>query len=387
MSSFIIENSILKPAISLVLLEVKAGIAVITTIRANGDSNMKLIQNLGKAALVASISMTALSSYADKLIISNWDSYMPPDMMERFKQKTGIDAELALHATNEEIMGKVVASKGRGYDVLFVSSPFVEALDKLDLISALDHKQLPNSKNLYSQANELKYDKGNKHSMPYAWGTTGLCYRADLMDAPTSWNDLLHPSAALKGKVTMLSTDRWLMAAGLKSLGMSVNSTDKGEISQATKVLKEAKKSILAYDDATFYAKLVSGEAIMTHAWDGWCNYGTAENANIKYVIPKEGTDMYVDSMVITKNSKMKKEAHAFINFVLSEEIGTWVATNLMYKTPNQPAMEKLDPALKAAYPNLAMTPESIMSQEQLRDLGATQKAYTKAVTEILASN
>lgn len=348
---------------------------------------MKLIQNLGKAALVASISMTALSSYADKLIISNWDSYMPPDMMERFKQKTGIDAELALHATNEEIMGKVVASKGRGYDVLFVSSPFVEALDKLDLIAQLDHKQLPNSKNLYSQANELQYDKGNKHSMPYAWGTTGLCYRADLMDAPTSWNDLLHPSAALKGKVTMLSTDRWLMAAGLKSLGMSVNTKDKGEISQATKVLKEAKKSILAYDDATFYAKLVSGEAIMTHAWDGWCNYGTAENANIKYVIPKEGTDMYVDSMVITKNSKMKKEAHAFINFVLSEEIGTWVATNLMYKTPNQPAMEKLDPALKAAYPNLAMTPESIMSQEQLRDLGATQKAYTKAVTEILASN
>lgn len=348
---------------------------------------MTLMKTLGLAAIATSIAMSSASALADKLIISNWDGYMPADMMERFKKKTGIDAELALHATNEEIMGKVVASKGRGYDVLFVSSPFVEALDKLDLIADLNKKQIPNAANLYSEANNLKYDEGNKHSMPYAWGTTGLCYRADLMDEPKSWNDLLQPSKELKGKVTMLSTDRWLMAAGLLSLGHSVNTTNSNEIKQATAVLKQAKKSILAYDDATFYAKLVSGEATMTHAWDGWCNYGTAENANIKYVIPKEGTDMFVDSMVITKSSKMKKEAHAFINFVLSEEMGLWVATNLMYKTPNEKAMAKLDPAIKKAYPNLAMTPEMIMSQEQLRDLGSTQKAYTKAVTEILASN
>jgi len=292
-----------------------------------------------------------------------------------------------LHATNEEIMGKVVASKGKGYDVLFVSSPFVEALNKLDLVAKMDHTQIPNVKNLYPQANKLKYDNGNQVSMPYAWGTTGLCYRSDLMDAPKSWNDLLNPADSLKGKVTMLSTDRWLMAAGFLSLGHSVNTKDSGEIAAAKDVLKKAKKSILAYDDATFYAKLVSGEATMTHAWDGWCNYGTAENANIKYVIPKEGTDMWVDSMVITKNSKMKKEAHAFINFVLSEEIGAWIVNNVMYKTPNKAAMASLDKEFLKAYPNLAMTPDEIMAQEQLRDLGKTQKAYTKAVTEILASN
>jgi len=294
---------------------------------------------------------------------------------------------VALHATNEEIMGKVVASKGKGYDVLFVSSPFVEALNKLDLVAKMDHTKIPNVKNLYPQANNLKYDNGNQVSMPYAWGTTGLCYRSDLMDAPNSWNDLLNPADSLKGKVTMLSTDRWLMAAGFLSLGHSVNTKDSGEIAAAKDVLKKAKKSILAYDDATFYAKLVSGEATMTHAWDGWCNYGTAENANIKYVIPKEGTDMWVDSMVITKNSKMKKEAHAFINFVLSEEIGAWIVNNVMYKTPNKAAMAGLDKEFLKAYPNLAMSPDEIMAQEQLRDLGKTQKAYTKAVTEILASN
>jgi len=348
---------------------------------------MKLIKSLGVTAFALAAALGVQTAQADKLVISNWDGYMPADMVERFKKATGIDAEVALHATNEEIMGKVVASKGKGYDVLFVSSPFVEALNKLDLVAKMDHTQIPNVKNLYPQANKLKYDNGNQVSMPYAWGTTGLCYRSDLMDAPKSWNDLLNPADSLKGKVTMLSTDRWLMAAGFLSLGHSVNTKDSGEIAAAKDVLKKAKKSILAYDDATFYAKLVSGEATMTHAWDGWCNYGTAENANIKYVIPKEGTDMWVDSMVITKNSKMKKEAHAFINFVLSEEIGAWIVNNVMYKTPNKAAMASLDKEFLKAYPNLAMTPDEIMAQEQLRDLGKTQKAYTKAVTEILASN
>jgi len=348
---------------------------------------MKLIKSLGVTAFALAAALGVQTAQADKLVISNWDGYMPADMVERFKKATGIDAEVALHATNEEIMGKVVASKGKGYDVLFVSSPFVEALNKLDLVAKMDHSQIPNVKNLYPQANKLKYDNGNQVSMPYAWGTTGLCYRSDLMDAPKSWNDLLNPADSLKGKVTMLSTDRWLMAAGFLSLGHSVNTKDSGEIAAAKDVLKKAKKSILAYDDATFYAKLVSGEATMTHAWDGWCNYGTAENANIKYVIPKEGTDMWVDSMVITKNSKMKKEAHAFINFVLSEEIGAWIVNNVMYKTPNKAAMAGLDKEFLKAYPNLAMSPDEIMAQEQLRDLGKTQKAYTKAVTEILASN
>ncbi|MDX1739140.1 MAG: spermidine/putrescine ABC transporter substrate-binding protein, partial [Alphaproteobacteria bacterium] len=311
---------------------------------------MKILKTIGSAVVTAAMLVSG-SAMADKLVISNWDGYMPADMMERFEKETGIKAELALHATNEEIMGKVVASKGRGYDVLFVSSPFVEALKKLDLVADVDHAKIPNVANLYGEAGNLQYDPGNKYSMPYAWGTTGLCYRSDLMEAPTSWNDLLKPSADLKGKVTMLSTDRWLMAAGLLSLGHSVNAEDQGQIDAATKVLKDAKKSLLAYDDATFYAKLVSGEATMTHAWDGWCNYGIAENDKIKYVIPKEGTDMWVDSMVITKSSDKKDEAHAFINYVLSKEIGTWIAENILYNTPNEAAMSSLDAGLKKSFP------------------------------------
>ncbi|GIK98658.1 MAG: spermidine/putrescine ABC transporter substrate-binding protein [Alphaproteobacteria bacterium] len=339
------------------------------------------------AAALALAFAGAPASAAEKIVISNWDGYMPADLLENFTKETGIEAEHSVHATNEEIMGKVTAGGGKGYDVLFVSGQFVEALVKLGLVAELDHANIPNIANLYPEASNLGYDPGNKHSVPYAWGTTGLCYRSDLVSTPpTSWMDLLKPSDELKGKVTMLATDRWLMGAGLKALGHSVNSTDEAEIAAAKELLIEAKKSLLAYDDTTFYSKLVSGEASLVHAWDGWCNYGIAENADIKYVVPKEGTDMWVDTMVVTAASENKAAAEAFINYVLRPEVHRWAAENILYKVPNKAAMESVDKSLFETYPNMAMTPEEIMQGELLRDLGNAQKAYTRAVTEITSS-
>ncbi len=351
---------------------------------------MKTMTKLASAvAMVAALGMGASVALAEgKIVISNWDGYMPKDLPEKFKAATGIEVEVSLHATNEEIMGKVVAGKGKGYDVLFVSSPFAEALNKLGLSAKVDHGQIPNMANLYGEANSLAYDAGNTFSVPYAWGTTGLCYRSDMVAGdPSSWNDLLQPADALKGKVTMLATDRWLMAAGMLAKGYSVNETDAAKIGEVKDLLISAKKNLLAYDDTTFYSKLVSGEASLVHAWDGWCNYGIAENNKIKYVIPKEGTDLWVDTMVITEASENKEAAHKFINYVLSADTGKWVAENILYKVPNKAAMDALDKSLFDTYPNLGMNPADMMKQEQLRDLGDAQKAYTKAVTEITASN
>ena len=352
---------------------------------------MSTLKTFAAACLVgtAAIALSVTTAQAEeKIVISNWDGYMPADMLEKFTAETGIVAEMAVHATNEEIMGKVVAGKGKGYDVLFVSSPFVEALNHLGLVAELDHSKIPNMANLYPQAMELEYDPGLKVSVPYAWGTTGLCYREDLVSpAPTSWMDLLEPKDDLKGKITMLSTDRWLMAAAFLAQGKSVNTTDEADLEAAKELLISAKKNLLSYDDTTFYSKLVSGEASMVHAWDGWCNYGIGENPAIKYVIPKEGSDLWVDTMVVTAASENKDAAFKFLDFVLKAENGAWVPANILYKVPNKAAMEALDPALITQFPNLGITPDELLSQEQLRDLGAGQKAFSKTVTEILASN
>lgn len=337
-------------------------------------------------AAAAVLSLMASAAQAEKLVISNWDGYMPPDLLETFTAETGIEAELSVHATNEEIMGKVVAGGGKGYDVLFVSSPFAEALANLGLTAEIDHDKVPNMANLYPQAMELAHDPGNKVSVPYAWGTTGLCYRSDLMEAPTSWNDLLEPSDDLKGKVTMLSTDRWLMGAAALAMGKSLNDTSQETLDAAKEKLIAAKGDLLAYDDATFYQKVVSGEATMVHAWDGWCNYGRAENDAVTYVVPSEGSDLWVDAIVITAASENKDAAHQFVNYVLSQDTGVWVASNILYKTPNKAAMEALDPELIEAFPNMAMDPADLIKFEQLRDLGDGQKAFARMVTEIMAA-
>jgi spermidine/putrescine transport system substrate-binding protein len=270
--------------------------------------------------------------------------------------------------------------------VVFVSSPFAEILNQMGLAEPLDHNKIPNLANLYPEATQLAHDPGNVFSVPYTWGTTGLCYRSDLIAAPTSWNDLLKPAADVAGKITMLATDRWLLAAGFLANGMSVNETDEAKLNTVRDALIAAKKTLLAYDDTTFYAKLVSGEAVMTQAWDGWCNYGITDNPAIQYVIPNEGSDLWVDTMVILKGSENKDAAYAFVDYILDAKNHRWAAENILYKVPNKAAMDGLDPALAVTYPNMGITPAQLLTYEQLRDVGEAQRAYSRVVTEIKAA-
>ena len=185
----------------------------------------------------------------------------------------------------------------------------------------------------------------------------------------------------------MLATDRWMLGAGFLAKGWSVNDNDPKQIAAVRDQLIATKKRILAFDDTTFYSKLASGESLMAHAWDGWCNYGTQANAAIKFVVPKEGSDLWVDTMVVLKSSKHQEEAFKFVNFMLARENHVWVAENILYKIPNQAAMAGLSADLLKQYPNLTIAPSELLKMEQLRDLGGTtQKAYTRAVTEIMAA-
>jgi spermidine/putrescine transport system substrate-binding protein len=338
------------------------------------------------ACFLASLTALSAPAFAESLTVSNWDGYMAADAIETFNTATGNEAELVLHATNEEIMGKLIASGGVGYDIVFVSSPFAETLHNLGLAESLDHDKIPNIANLYSEATELPHDPGNTFSLPYAWGTTGLCYRSDLVDAPTSWMSLLKPAADVAGKTTMLATDRWLLAAGQLALGYSVNDTDADNMAAVRDLLIEAKSTLLAYDDTTFYAKLVSGEAELVHAWDGWCNYGIGENADIKYMIPSEGSDLWVDTMVILKASEHKEAAYAFVNYILDADNHRWAAENILYKVPNEAAMAGVDPSLIETFPNMGMAPADMLKFEQLRDVGKAQRDYSRIVSEIKAN-
>jgi spermidine/putrescine transport system substrate-binding protein len=322
------------------------------------------------------------------LTVSIWADYSPEDLAEQFEEATGVKTTIVNHTTNEDIVAKLTASADPGIDVAFVSGQYAQALAEQGLLAELDKDLIPNEENLYPEAMELPYDEGNVYSEPYAWGTTGLCYRPDLTGYdPTSWNDLLTPKPELVGKTTMLSTDRWLSMPALKAQGHSVNTTDDAELEEAKAQLLETKPTLLAYDDTTFYSKLVSGEAAMVEAWDGWCNYGIAEDPSIKFVVPEEGADLWVDTMTVLNSSENKEAAMAFINYILDPEVQTWVAENILYKVPNKAAMEALDPALIESYPTLGITVDELMEQEAIIDLGEDSLKYVDLNAEVLATN
>jgi spermidine/putrescine transport system substrate-binding protein len=223
--------------------------------------------------------------------------------------------------------------------------------------------------------------------VPYTWGTTGICYRSDkVKTAPTSWNDILNPSAENKGKITALATERWLLLPALKSLGYSINTTDDAELAKAKDLAIAEKANLLAYDDTNFYSRLVSGEANMAVAWDGWCNYGITDDPNIKFVVPKEGSDLWSDTMVILKGTKNKAAAEAFINYILDPANHAWVAQNILYKVPNKAAMDQVGAELAKTYPNMGMTPADLLKQEAEVDLGEDSTKYTTIATEVTAN-
>lgn len=320
------------------------------------------------------------------LTVSIWADYYPEDLAERFEAETGVPVTIVNHATNEDVVAKLTTGADSGIDVAFVSGQYAQALAEQGLLADLEKSLIPNEANLYPEAAQLDYDLGNVYSLPYAWGTTGLCYRPDLTGfAPTSWGDLLEPVPALQGKITMLATERWMVLPAQKYLGFSANTTDPDEMADVRAQLESTKPQLLAFDDTTFYAKLVSGEAAMVQAWDGWCNYGIAEDPSIEFVVPSEGSDLWTDTMTVMASSQNKEAAMAFLNFILEPEVHGWVAENILYKVPNKAAMEALDPSLIEAFPNMGITPAELLEQEVLVDLGEFTVEYSRLATEIQA--
>ena len=318
------------------------------------------------------------------LTISNWDAYTPEGLIEAFEEETGVDVTLALHTTNEDLVGKIQAAQGGGFDLVFISGNYLQTLIDQGWAAEIDHDLIPNLANLHPEANELGYDPGNRYSVPYTWGTTGVCYRSDLVeDEPTSWTIFHDPPADLVGKMTMLGTNPWLLEPALRSLGFSLNTTDPAEIEAATRWTIEAKENLKGFDDTTFYSELVAGNTWLAQAWDGWCNYGIAEDPNIRFVVPEEGSDLWTDTMVILASSENKEAAHAFIDFVLRPENGKAVAELVYYKVPNRAAMEQLDPKLLEQFPNLGIPPSELLTYESLRDPGEAISLWTDAAAKI----
>jgi len=314
---------------------------------------------------------------AQRLTLSIWEGAVPGALIEQFTAATGIEVDLIERPGAVDEDDGVLAG---GVDVVLVSAPLAQRLAADDRLAELEHGKLPNLKHLHSMARKLKHDEGNRFSVPLTWGTTGLCYRADLVKAPpVSWGELINPADELAGKVTALPFPRWLVGAALKAGGQSLNTTDAEKLKEAVKRLNGRKKGSLGFDGSAHFVRLARGEVVVAQAWDSWCNQARRLNDKVAFALPKEGSDLWVDVLVVPKDAPNGGAAHLLIDFLLKPESAETVIAQTLQKTPNEAGMKRVDADLMARFPSLTLSPETLARQEQMLDVGKARNDYAKA--------
>ena len=314
------------------------------------------------------------------LNVYNVGDYIDEDLIKVFEEKTGIDVQYETYDTNE-MMYQKVKSGSTNYDLVFPSDYMVEKMKNEGLLQKIDFNNIPNMKYIDKGFLNPIYDRTNEYSVPYMWGTFGILYNKKMVkDTVDSWDILWNPK--YKGNIMMFDSVRDSMGIALKKLGYSMNTTNPKEINEAMKELIKQKDLVLAYVNDEGKDRLLGEEAAMGIVYSGDAVNLMNENPNLQYVIPKEGTNKWVDTMCIPKTAQNKKEAEMFINFLLDPENAKVNTEYIGYSTPNKGALKLLDKSITenpVAYPS-----EEVLAKcETFRDLGDKIKLYDRAWIEL----
>jgi spermidine/putrescine transport system substrate-binding protein len=282
---------------------------------------------------------------ADELTFYNWEGDMPQPVLDAFTAEYGIKINYLVYESQEEAIENMKA--GEVYDVIVMESRFVPMLVQENLLAELDKRSLGNEKNLSANFRELAYDPGNRYSIPYNWGTTGLVVRSDLVAEPvTGWADLWDPRYYGYTGIWM-GQHREVISLTLKSLGYSANSEVPSELEAALARLIEIKPYILTLEDFSLVNSadiLANGQALITMGYASDYLYGHEQNPAITYILPAEGALLWNDTFVIPSNSSNKAAAELFLNFILRAEVSASIANENLYATPNEAAYPLIDP-------------------------------------------
>ncbi|KAB2333258.1 ABC transporter substrate-binding protein [Cytobacillus depressus] len=308
------------------------------------------------------------------LTIFNWGDYIDTDLIKRFEKETGIKVIYETFDSNEAMLTKIEQG-GTSYDIAVPSEYVVDKMIKEDLLIPLDHSKLPNLEYIDSRFMDLPFDPGNKYSIPYFWGTVGIAYNKKILGdiEITKWNDLWDPK--FKNQILMIDGAREVMGMGLNSLGYSLNDTNKEHLLEAKEKLDLLTPNIKAIVGDEIRLLLENGEAGIGLLWSGVAQEIMWENEDVEYVVPKDGSNIWSDNMVIPKTSKNPDAAHKFINFMLDPEVAAQNTEYVGYSTPNKGALQFMDEEIindRRFYPDEEMTAK----HEVYENLGKRMLAY-----------
>ena len=321
---------------------------------------------------------------ANSINVYNWGEYIDPATIKMFEEETGIKVFYETYASNEDLYVKLVQNTD-SYDVVVPSDYMIERLIKEDLVEKIDFNNIPNFAGIENSIKNPAFDPTNEYSVPYFWGTLGIVYNTSMIkDNIDSWSDLWNEK--YKNEIIMYNSQRDSMAVALKKLGYSMNTTNIKELEQARDALIEQKPLVYAYLTDDGRDVLVQGDAAMGVMYSGDALMMMNENKNLKYVVPKEGSNIWYDSFVIPKSTKNKKGAEEFINFMSRPDIAALNAEYCVgYTSPVVETKELLPDEIKnsyVAYPDM----EKLPPLEAYRDLGELVTIYDRMWTEVIAT-
>ena len=340
--------------------------------------------------LVVFVAFAGASVFAQdkELKIFIWSEYMDEvNMPKAFEKATGIKVHLDLYESNEEMLAKLQAGGVSLYDIVVPSDYILPSMIKLRLLQPLDHSKIPNIKNLAPKFRNPAFDPGNKYSVGWQWGTVGLMYRKDRVkeaDAQ-SWSLLFDPKKD-PGPFCLLDSVREMMGITLLYLGHDFNSIDPKELMAAANLLIKTKKrpSCLGFKggvggkndvvaNAAAAAIVYNGDAIQAIASDP---------KHLGFTIPKEGSEIWIDSMCIPAKAPHPDAAHKWINWILEPKIGAWLSNYNHFATPNQAAMPYLNKE-DLNNPGVWPTPEMMKKLHFVKDLGKNTRIVDEAWTRV----
>ncbi len=299
------------------------------------------------AVMVAAVgALTACGNKADdsKVYVYNWGEYIDPETMEMFTEETGIEVVYDEFETNEIMYPKVEAGAS-AYDVICPSDYMIKKMIDNDLLQKINWDNIPNAKaNIGAQYYESskEFDANNEYSVPYCWGTVGILYNKTMVSDPVdSWDILWNEKYA--DSILMQDSVRDAFMVALKRNGASMNTLDAAELDAAKEDLVEQKPIVQAYVVDQVRDKMIGNEAALGVIYSGEAIYTQRENPDLEYVIPKEGTNVWIDSWVIPKNAQSVTNAEKFIDFMCRPEIALMNFDYITYSTPNDAARELIE--------------------------------------------
>ena len=348
---------------------------------------MKLKKVILLFALFAILAITACLQKQGEIAASKnvtvliYSEYISQSLLDDFQKKTGYKVKLELYEVQEEMLAKLMTAEAGKYDVIIASDVLIQQMIQLKLIAPLDTSKIPNRINVDPKFKGQSYDPTNAYSLPYLWGTTGIIFRGDKVHPDSVSYSMLLDEKITKGSFSLLSESRSMLSIALQATGNSANSTKQAEINKAVEYILQAKKNIHfagfenTVEGTAKVLSRINGAAIV---FNGDAQDAISEDSTLQFVIPKEGSFMWVDAMLLSSKASNVEGAYAFMNFILDAKNGAELAKTQNYATPNKASLEVIDDEFKN---NRVINPnaQEIKRMVFLTDLGETEQLYDEA--------